>query len=86
MTAVMTAKLDSRKRLNLAKIFPNASEVRVTHEGNRIVVEPCINLTADELKAMTNPEVQAAVARIINRNPHDTSNRISKEEFEARRS
>lgn len=43
-------------------------------------------LTEDELKAKTNPEVQAAIARIINRNPHDTSNRISKEEFEARRS
>lgn len=54
--------LDSRKRLNLATIATRNS-YRVTREDSgRIILDPAIVLTEDELAALNDPETRAAAA------------------------
>lgn len=61
INAFMT--LDSRKRLNLATIATRDS-YSVTREANgRIILEPAVVLTEDELRALQGPETRAAVAK-----------------------
>lgn len=58
-TTYMT--LDSRKRINLASIATRDS-YRVTREsGGRIILDPAVVLTEDELAVLADPATRAAV-------------------------
>lgn len=54
--------LDSRKRLNLATIA-NRTSYKVTREDSgRIILDPAVILTEDEVSAMNDPATLSAVA------------------------
>jgi hypothetical protein len=53
--------LDSRKRINLATIATRDS-YKVTRESNgRIILDPAVILTEDELAVLNDPSTRAAV-------------------------
>ncbi|MBP2422202.1 hypothetical protein [Microbacterium imperiale] len=53
--------LDSRKRMNLASIATRDS-YKVTRESNgRIILDPAVVLTEDELAVLNDPATHAAV-------------------------
>ncbi|MDO4070543.1 hypothetical protein [Clavibacter michiganensis] len=63
MSTITTfATLDSRKRLNLAALATRES-YRVTREDNgRIILDPAVILSEDELAALSDPVTIAAIA------------------------
>lgn len=61
MTTTTFMTLDSRKRINLASIATRDS-YRVTSEPNgRIVLEPAVVLTEDELQVLGDATIRKAV-------------------------
>ena len=53
--------LDSRKRLNLASIATRDSYRLTREENGRIILEPAVVLSEDELSVLQNPDLRAAV-------------------------
>lgn len=63
MTTSAFMTLDSRKRINLATIA-DRSEYKVTKEpGGRIVLDPAVVLTEDELAVLSDQSVWTAAER-----------------------
>lgn len=63
MTTTTYMTLDSRKRINLASIATR-NAYKVTSEDNgRIVLEPAVVLTEDELAVLNDPAIREAVEK-----------------------
>jgi len=56
------AELDSRKRLNLAKIATSDSYIVTTEANGRIVLDPAVVMTKAEAALIANGELQQQVA------------------------
>ena len=57
--------IDSRRRVNLTKLLPkgNVHAVNARVEGNKIILEPMIEISADESWIYENPKVLKAIQK-----------------------
>lgn len=55
--------LDSRKRLNLAAIATRDSYRWTREDNGRIILEPAVVLSEDELAVLRDPDIRSAVEK-----------------------
>lgn len=62
-TTYMT--LDSRKRINLATIATRDSYAVTVEKNGRIILDPAVVMTEDELLALSGPKTRIAIEKAM---------------------